>query len=186
MAIEHTVRASEGSDWISIEHAIGDHQLEEISRHLSTTAVTVYAVDEKVLEFSYARFDAGRAVRALEYSHDIRGMTDRGRWTKVEGEPEVWESAFFSPKLMALYAQHVSDELPEACAQNQIKVGFSIPWAGYADAVVEIVSALQLPWKPIEHDTFPAANNTEVIPGSPERWKAFLRQHDPKPWWKFW
>ena len=185
MAIEHTVRASEGCDWISIENAIGDRQLEEISRFLRTTALTVYAVDEKVLRFSYARFEEGRAARALEYL-DNGGKLDRGRWTKAEGEPEPWEAILFSPKFMEWYAKRAPDEVKEACAENRIKAGFSIPWACDAGVVAEIARTLQLPWNPIEHDEFPASTNIEVIPGSPERWKAFLRRNEPKPWWKFW
>lgn len=182
-AIEHTVRASEGSEWLSIENAISDYELETISRALSTTAVTVYAVDEKALRFSYARFEDGRAVRALEYSDDS-GKVERGRWTKVEGEPEPWESILFSSRLMELYAKHAPDEVPEACTQNRIKAGFSIPWACDAGVVAEIARALQLPWEPLTNDAFPRSAKREVIPGSPERWKAFLRQQ--RPWWKFW
>lgn len=181
LVAEHTVRASAGSEWISIENAISDHELETLSRTLSTTAITVYAVDEKLLQFSYVRFEDGRAVRALEYSDD--NDEDRGRWTKVEGEPESWEGSLFSPSMMELYAEYAPDEVAEA--RSRIKSGFSIPWACNARTAAEIARAFQLPWEPLAKDKFPPATNTEIVPGSPERWKAFLGKRR-RPWWKFW
>lgn len=183
LAVEHTVRASEGSEWVSIQNAVDDQLLDTISRVLGTVAITIYAIDEKVLRFSYSRFDHGQAVRTLEYA-DEGNSNDRGKWTKVEGEPERWEALLFSPKLMELYRKYAPDDLHEGCAESKIKRGFSIPWACDAGTIAEISRTLQVPWEPIG-DRFPPATQTEVIPGSPERWNAFHRQHR-RPWWKFW
>jgi hypothetical protein len=183
LVVELIVRTSEGSDWASIQRALAAPLLETISRVLSTTAIAIRMMDEMVLRFSYQRFDNGRAVRTLEYADD-GDPKGRGKWTKVEGEPEPWENILFSPRLMELYRKRAPDEVQEGCAESKIKPGFSIPWACDASTVAEIVRALQLPWEPIDNK-FPPATQTEVIPGSPERLKAFLRQRG-RPWWKFW
>jgi hypothetical protein len=184
MAIEHTVRASEGNDWISIENCVTDLELETLSRALSTTAVTVYAVDEKLLQFSFVHFEDGRMVRALEYADD-GDQGKKGRWTKVQGEPESWEVSLFSAKLMEQYAEYAPDEVGEARSQSRIRSGFSIPWACNAHTAAEIARAFELPWDPLAPNRFPPASDTELIPGSPDRWNAFLRERR-KPWWKFW
>jgi hypothetical protein len=180
---EIIVRASEGSDWVSVQRALADQLLETISRVLGTTTIMIYVVDEVVLRFSYRRFNNGQAVRALEYV-DYVNPKERGKWTKVEGEPEPWEAILFSHRLIELYRKYAPDEVHEGCAESKIKPGFSIPWACDASTVAEIARALQLPWEPTEN-RFPPATQTEVIPGSPERLKAFLRQQW-RPWWKFW
>lgn len=187
---EETVRSSEGSDWVSISEPVADQFLEAVSRVLSTTAIKIYATDELVLRFSYSRFDDGQPVRALEYADDGNSK-DRGKWTKVEGEPEPWEATLFSPRLMELYR----DNAPEEAARmrgEQIKPGFSVPWPCDRKTIAEIARALQLPWEPTSWpvaDRFPPATQIEVIAGSPERWpkeyKGILRQHR-RPWWKFW
>lgn len=184
IVVSHTVRASVGSDWISIENCVSDLELGTLSRTLSTTAVTVYAVDEKLLQFSFVHFEDGRAVRVIEYSDDS-AEDQRGRWIKVEGEPEAWELTLFSPTLMEQYAEYAPDEVGEARVQSRIKQGFSIPWACNGRTAAEIARALQLPWEPLVQNPFPAATDAEVIAGSPERWKAFLGERR-KPWWKFW
>jgi hypothetical protein len=184
---ELTVRTSEGSDWVSIQGALADPMLETISRALCTTAIQIHAMDEMVLRFSYSRFDDGRATRALAYGDD-GNPKGRGKWTRVEGEPERWEAILFSPRLMELYEKYAPGEVREACAENRIKPGFAVPWACDGGAIVEIARALQLPWDPTG-GKFPPATQTEVIPGSPERWpeplKTLLRRHR-RPWWKFW
>jgi len=177
------VRASEGSDWVSIQNALADQLLETISRVLGTTAIMIYVMDEMVLRFSYRHFNNGQAVRILEYVNH-GNPKERGKWTKVEGEPEPWEAILFSHRLMELYRKHAPDEVHESCEESKIKPGFSIPWACDASTVADIARALQLPWEPIDN-RFSPATQTEVIPGSPERWKAFLRQQR-RPWWKFW
>jgi hypothetical protein len=183
LAMERIIQASEQSDWISIQSPLDDHLLETISRALGTTAIMIYMMDEMRLRFSYRRFDHGSAVRALQYLDDGNPRA-RGKWTRVEGEPEQWEAILFSPPLIEQYRTYAPDEVAEGCADNKIKPGFSIPQPCYASTIAEITRALQLPWDPIEN-RFPPATQTEVIPGSPERWKAFHHQHR-RPWWKFW
>jgi hypothetical protein len=183
LTIEHTVRTSENSGWISVQNALDDELLATLSRTLGTKSITIYAIDEMVLHFSYRRFDQGNLVRALEYGDDGQ-PNDRGEWTRVEGAPEPWEALLFSPKLMALYRKYAPDQVQGDPDENAIKPGLSIPWACDAETIGEIASALELPWDPLG-DGFPTATKTEVIPGSPERWKAFHRQH-ARPWWKFW
>jgi len=187
LAVELIVRSSEESDWVSIQSALADPLLETISRVLCTTAVMIHVVDEMVLRFAYSRFDNGEAVRTLVYADD-GNPKGRGTWTKVEGEPEPWETVLFSPRLLELYKKRAPDEVQEGCAERKVKAGFSIPWACEASTVLEIARALELPWEPMGN-TFPPATQTEVIPGSSERWnsfwKAFRRQHW-RPWWKFW
>lgn len=182
LAVERIVQISEGSDWVSIQSPLDDRLLETISRTLGTTAIMIYVMDEMMLRFSYRRFDHGAAVRALQYFDD-GNPRGRGKWTKVEGEPEPWEAILFSPRLMELYRQHAPDEVEEGCAENRIKVGFSIPWACDATTIAEIARVLQLPWEPTNNQ-FPPATRTEVIPGSPERWKAIHQRK--RPWWRFW
>lgn len=173
-AVELIVRATEESDWFSIQKALADQLLETISRILGTTAITIYVMDEMVLRFSYRHFDNGQAVRALEYV-DHGNPRERGKWTKVEGEPEPWEAILFSDRLMELYRKHAPGEVHGSCAEGKIKPGSSIPWACNAGTVAEIVDALQLPWDPIGN-RFSSVTQTEVIPGSPERLHAFLRR----------
>ena len=180
---ELTVRLTEGSDWVSIQASLADQQIETLSRELGTTAIRIYMSDEMVLRFSYGRFDHGQAVRSLEYA-DGGDPRAGGTWTKVEGEPEPWEALLFSPRLLELYRKYAPDELPEGSADRRIKPGLSIPWVCEADVVAEIARALQLPWAPIGNG-FPPATHTKVIPGSPERWKAFRRRHR-RSWWRFW
>jgi hypothetical protein len=172
IAVELIVRTSEGSDWLSIQRALADQLLETISRVMGTTAIMINMVDEMVLGFSYRRFDNGKALRILEYATDDNSK-ERGTWTKVDGEPEPWEAILFSSRRMELYRKHVPGEVDEGCSESKIKPGFSIPWACDASTVSEVVRALQLPWEPID-SRFPAAQ-TEVIPGSPERWKGFWK-----------
>jgi hypothetical protein len=93
---------------------------------------------------------------------------------KVEGETEPWEAILFSPRRMALYEKRAPDEVGEACADGKINLGFSVPSACDASTVAEIARALQLPWEPMEN-RFPPATHTEVIPGSPERWRTFWK-----------
>lgn len=184
-APELIVRSSEEGEWISTQRALDDPLLETISRVLGTTAIMFSMMDEMVLRFSYRRFDKGAAVRALQYVDD-GNPRDRGKWTKVEGEPEPWEAILFSPMLMELYRKRAPDEVHKGCAESKIKPGCSIPWVCDASTVAEIARALQLPWDPVDNG-FPPAPQTEVIPGSPEReafWKVFRQQHW-RPWWKF-
>lgn len=182
-AVELVVQTSEGSDWISIQRALADPLLETISRVLRTTAIVIHVMDEMVLRFSYRRFDNGRAIRRLDYADD-GNPKGRGKWTTAEGNPEPWEGILFSPTRMELYRKRAPDEVQEGCADSRIKLGFSIPRACDASTVEEIVRTLELPWKPIDN-TFPPATQTEVIPGSPERLRTFLRQRRRR-WWKFW
>lgn len=189
--VEHTVRASSDSDWISIENAVNDQELETLSRVLSAAAVTIYAVDEKSFRFAYSHFDHGQLIRGLQYGpaehQHARGDNDaktRREWTKVEGVPEAWEVRLFSPALMEQYRRHAPDEVTAVCTEGLVKPGFSIPWAQDLRVVATISEVLKLPWNPIGNQ-FPAATHTEVIPGSPERRKAFLRKHR-RPWRRFW
>lgn len=184
LVVSHTVRASPGNDWISVENCASDLVLETISLALSTTAVTVYAVDEKFLQFSYVRFDDGRAVRALEFLDDT-GQEQRGSWTQVEGEPESWELSLFTPDLMEQYAQYAPDEVYDLQVHKRIKQGLSIPWACNGRSAEAIARSLQLPWEPLAPNKFPSATEIEVIPGSSEGGKNFLGDRT-KPWWKFW
>lgn len=175
--VDSTVQASEGSEWLSIESTVGDEQLETISSVLQTTALTLYAQDEKILRFGYTRFENGRLVRALKYLGRCNAEP-RGKWVTVEGEPEAWEATCcFSPELMELYRQHAPDEVNEMSGHYRVMPGLWIPWAADLGTVAEIARALQLPWNPARnpaHDQFPPATHTEVIPGTPEREKAFF------------
>src|ERR1051326_313063 len=63
LAVELVVRASEGSDWISVQRGLADQLLETLSRTLGTTAIMFNVRDEMVVRFSYRRFDDGQAVR---------------------------------------------------------------------------------------------------------------------------
>ncbi len=176
-AIEHTVRTHDRSDWISIENAVEDLVLQTISGNLSTTAFTIYAVDEKMPAFTFRRFEHGQAVRLLEY----KARPERQRqWTQVEGQPESWERLFFDPGEIDLYRQWNPDELDEMCAHDTIKLGLSIPKPCSLSVVAEIVRSLGLPWSPLE-DNFPPATQSEVIVGSRKR-----PNHLGGSWWKFW
>lgn len=177
-AVEHTVRIHDGSTWISIESAIDNVALQTISGSLRTTAITIYAIDEKMPEFSFRRIEDGQAVRLLEYK---AGPERQRQWTQVEGQPESWERLFFDPEEIDLYRQSNPDETNEMCAHDMIKLGLSIPQPCSLSVVAEIVRMLGLPWMPVG-DTFPLAAQSEVIAGSPERWNPGLRG----PWWKFW
>jgi hypothetical protein len=177
LAVDNTLRATEGSEWISIENGAPDQALATISRLLQTVAITLHASDEIMLRFSYKRFDGGRVVRALEYDDDGA----RGRWTQVDGEPETWEALLFATELLELYRKHAADDVHEVCAENAIKLGFSIPWACDAGTVAQIARALELPWVP---GSFPPAAEIDIVRGSPERLEAFRRQHR-RPWWRF-
>jgi len=101
LAVERIVQTSEESDWISIQSPLDDPLLETISRVLNTTAIMIYMMDEMRLRFSYRRFDHGAAVRALQYLDDGNPRA-RGKWTRVDGEPEPWEVTLFSPADRAL------------------------------------------------------------------------------------
>lgn len=188
--VEHTVRASRHSDWISIENAVHDVELQTLSQVLHATAVTLYAVDEKSLRFAYSRFEDGRCVRMLNYgpAHErtanAAAEPTRREWTKVEGHPEAWETTLFSPQLMQLYRDYAPDEVGAVSGVPAVKLGFSIPWAHDLNVLATIAEELRLPWKPIGNH-FAEATHTEVIRGSPERRKAFLRKYR-RPWWKFW
>jgi hypothetical protein len=183
LAVELVVQAFEASDWISIQPALADPLLEGLSRDLSTTALGLRVMDEMVLRFSYSRFDNGHATRALEYSDD-GNPKGHGQWTRVEGTPEAWENTLFSPRLMELYRRRAPDEVREGSAEGRIVPGASIPWPYHASTLAEIADALALPWRPMDNRFLPAAQ-TEVIPGSPERWKAFRHQR-LGPWRRFW
>jgi hypothetical protein len=183
LTIEHTVRFSEGGAWISIQNAIDDELLRRLSVELDTRALTIYAIDEKILTFSFLHVHRGRTLRELGYTHKQR-PDGRDAWTTVAGEREAWEDVLFSPRLMELYRMWAADEVAEACRDRTIKIGHSIPWACDGDVVRDIAERLQLPWNPYD-DTFPPATQTEVIPGSPERWKEFHRSQR-RPWWKLW
>ncbi len=152
----HTVRTSQG-DWVSIENAVDDGLLETLSRELGTTAITIYAIDEKLLRFHYRRFEHGRSIRALDYA-DAAADADCGTWTGVEGVPEPWEALLFAPRMMDLYRKYAADEVSTA----PIKLGSSIPWACDGFMIGEIARALDLPWDPV-HDRFPPAAHTAVI-----------------------
>jgi hypothetical protein len=183
LAIEHTVRLSDATPWISIQNVVDDELLAQLSKDLGTTAITIYALDEIRLTFSYRRFEEGGIVRALEYG-DGKRPRDRGAWTKVDGEREEWEGLLFSDSLTALYRKYALDEVDEVCPAERIKLGHSIPWACDGETVAQIVERLSLPWRPLD-DTFAPASRTEVIPGSPERWQELHRSFR-KPWWKLW
>ena len=180
---EHTVRISDGAGWVSIQNAIDDELLRQLSVDLDTTALTIHACDEKILSFSYTHVDRGRTLRALAHADNQR-PDGNGAWTTVAGEREAWESVLFSPRLMDLYRKYAPGEVADACRDQTIKIGQWIPWACDGSVVREIVERLQLPWNPYE-DSFPPAAQTEVIPGSPERWNA-LHRSPRKPWWKLW
>jgi len=155
---DHTVRTSPG-DWVSIENAIADPLLETLSRELGTTAITIYAIDEKLLRFHYRRFEHGRSMRSLDYA-DAAADAERGSWTGVEGEPEPWETLLFSPRMTSLYRKYAADEVCTA----PIRLGASIPWCCDGFMIGEIARALDLPWDPV-HDRFPPAAHTAIIEG---------------------
>ncbi len=182
LAMELVVRTSAGSDWISIQRSIAPPLLETISRVLQTTAIAIHVMDEMVLRFSYRRFEQGRAVRALNYADD-GDLKGRGEWSTVEGEPEPWEAMLFSAERIATYRKRAPDEVQEACADGAIKSGFSVPTVCDGDTLAEIVRAFELPWEPTQNG-FPPATRMEVIPGSPERLEALLRERR-RPWWRY-
>jgi hypothetical protein len=182
LAIEYTVRRSAGTPWISIQHGIPFDLLQKFSCDMGATAIGISGCDEIILGFSYRRFDSGRVRRALDY----RDNPPRGPagWMLVEGEREPWEEqVLFSNKLIGLYFKYAPKEADRAVSRRIIEQGASIPWSSDADIVGEIAAYLQLPWRPVD-DTFPPATQTEVVAGSPDRWKKFHRRF--RPWWKFW
>lgn len=182
LAIEYTVRRSDGTPWISIQHGIPFDLLQKFSADMSATAIGISGCDEIILGFSYRRFDKGRVKRALDYrDNPPRGP---GGWTLVEGERESWEEQIlFSDKLIGLYFKYAPTEADRAVSRKIIEQGASIPWASDAPIVGEIAAYLQLPWRPVDN-MFPPATQTEVVAGSPGRWKKFHRRL--RPWWKFW
>ena len=102
----------------------------------------------------------------------------------MDGEPESWETLLFSGRLKDLYLRYAPGEVADGCRGDTIHLDHSIPWACDGKIVGEIVDRLQLPWHPLESD-FPPAAQTEMIPGSPDRWRRFHRSAR-KPWWKLW
>jgi hypothetical protein len=184
LAVEYTVRRSDGIPWISIQNGmtLAFDLLQKLSGDMGATVISISGCDEINLGFLYRRFESGRVRRALEYGADSPG---RKGWTLVEGVREAWEEAvLFSNALTGSYFQLVPEEADRAVSRKIIEPGASIPWACDVRIVAEIATYLQLPWRPVG-DTFPpAATQAEVVAGSPERWKGFNRRF--RSWWRFW
>ncbi len=144
----YAVHAYGESDWVRIDGTLQPETEQLLSEQLSADVLGVYAMDEFVLSFSLALFQAGRELRRVRQAEIDGDLV----WNEVTGEPQPWEEAVFFPEeslasyLRLARSDRERRERARVFAGRRLVEGADIPWAADYQCLQRLSAEMRLPW----------------------------------------
>lgn len=169
--------------WIAIDRSVEEQAAKALSELFSTEVIAIYAIDEKVLVFTFQQYRNGTLIRALEKKLEHEA-DDSSPWSRVEGEPQWWEpQVFLRSADDYLRLARTNDEkrmIQEVFEEKRICLGATVPGAADYGVLKALADALDLPWEGVRATGVAASRVAQVGTGEGRTPDA----KDGGSWWR--